>query len=180
MPLASVAGPDNGKNYENLWSRLAILRIRLVSSIASTFSNKIIKGLWRSTYLMRPWKVCALPPLDLSACSTSSCLTLPAFCLDMSLQLVPTIKRSTPGTLHLPGPCSQQSAWAALISEMSKKRMGRHGPWGLLLDLNCVLACPPLVQLSLRKQALRAQKKHEAISSSQGPVHRKMRAQAWS
>ena len=95
---------------------------RLISSIASTFSNKIISGLWRSTYLMRPWKVCALPPLDFSACSTSSCLALVAFWRDISLQLVPTMRRFTPGTLHLLGTCSQQSAWAAPISKMSTKK----------------------------------------------------------
>ena len=100
---------------------------RLTSSIASTFSNKIISGLWRSTYLMRPWKVCALPPLDFSACSTSSCLALVAFWRDISLQLVPTMRRFTPGTLHLLGTCSQQAAWAAPISKMSKKTQGASG-----------------------------------------------------
>ena len=100
---------------------------RLTSSIASIFSDKIISGLWRSTYLMRPWKVCALPPLDFSACSTSSCLALVAFWRDISLQLVPTMRRFTPGTLHLLGTCSQQSAWAAPISKMSKKTQGVPG-----------------------------------------------------
>ena len=67
------------------------------------------------------------PPLDFSACSTSSCLALVAFWRDISLQLVPTMRRFTPGTLHLLGTCSQQSALAAPISKMSKKTQGASG-----------------------------------------------------
>ena len=103
-----------------------------MSSIASTFSKRTIRGRRWSTYDSRPLKVCALPPLLSLEFRTSSCLTWPGFARDMSLQLVPSMSRSTPFTWQQPGPCSQHSAWAAPMSWMSVKMQGASGAFKAL------------------------------------------------
>ena len=107
-------------------------RLSFVSSIASTFSKRIIRGRCCSTYDIKPLKVCALPPLLSLEFRTSSCLTWPGFARDMSLQLVPSMSRSTPFTWQQPGPCSQHSAWAAPMSWMSVKMQGASGAFKTL------------------------------------------------